>query len=154
MFSFHCWMPCPFHLLLQKLMPGLIHLIPVHLQLLLLGSQLTAPQLQLCLLLGWAWGKRMHYLPCPGCCLTYVFPSHEGDLLLLNFGVQNNTTRYMSPQASTFGCGARAGRATIVQTHTDSSTERMEPLTMLYTSRHDSLSAVEKIRLKGYFPPW
>lgn len=42
---------------------GFIHLIPVHLQLFLLDSQLTAPQLQLCLLPGWAWRKPMHYLP-------------------------------------------------------------------------------------------
>lgn len=75
-------------------MPGLIHLIPVHL---LLGSQLTVPQLQLCLLLRWAHGKPMHYLPCPGHCFTYVFPGHEGDLLLLNFSYGPFWGRAMPP---------------------------------------------------------
>lgn len=89
------------------------------------------------LLLRWAWEKPMHYLPCLGHCLTYVFPSHEGDLLLLNFscgpvwgGEQHHQVLEQCPHPSTCGWGARAGRATIVQTHTHSFTERMEPLTI------------------------
>lgn len=58
----------PIHLLLlqPQLLPGLVQQLPVLCQLLLLGFQLAAPDLQLCLLLGWAQGKPMHYLPCPG----------------------------------------------------------------------------------------
>lgn len=62
----------PVHLLLlqPQLLPGLIQQLPVPLQLLLLGFQLTATDLQLCLLLGWAQRKPVHYLPCPGHYLT------------------------------------------------------------------------------------
>lgn len=58
----------PVHLLLlqPQLLPGLLQQLPVPRQLLLLGFQLTAPDLQFCLLLGWAQEKLMHYLPCPG----------------------------------------------------------------------------------------
>lgn len=102
--ALHLVLPLPdaqrslIHLLLlqPQLPPGLVQPLPVPRQLLLLGSQLTGPLLQLCLLLERAQGKPRHELPYPGHCFT---PSPVTGRTcpccaprVCRFGVQSTTT--------------------------------------------------------------
>lgn len=137
-----------------------IHLIPVCLQLFLLGSQLTAPQLQFCLLLGWAWGKPVHYVLCSGhsdLCLPKSWRrSAPAEPLMWaratppgTWAVASCIHLWMGSQGwQSYSC---------TDTHILLHRKDRAPHYIAHpkmSSRHDSLSVVEKIHLNGHFPPW